>query len=138
LATHVHGLLRAGFVPPAGIRRLQDYLQLRADHIASAGTSVPHMQKALERMMERFSFTALGQLSRTVRDRLRRAGGGSVEIGLQRLCCLAGANLALGLTHRICNYGRDEDEAAKFWSENLQRLGKAIFSFCREISGTGR
>ena len=26
---HAHGLLRAGFVPPAHIRRLQDYLRLR-------------------------------------------------------------------------------------------------------------
>lgn len=47
---HAHGLLRAGFVPPADIRRLQDYLRLRADHVASAATHVQHMQKALERM----------------------------------------------------------------------------------------
>ena len=47
---HMHGLLRAGFVPPAEIRRLQDYLRLRADHVASAATHVQHMQKALERM----------------------------------------------------------------------------------------
>src|ERR1700676_2876565 len=47
---HMHGLLRAGFVPPADIRRLQDYLRLRADHVASAATGVQHMQKALERM----------------------------------------------------------------------------------------
>ena len=47
---HLHGLLRAGFVPPAEIRRLQDYLRLRADHIASAATCIQHMQKALERM----------------------------------------------------------------------------------------
>ena len=47
---HAHGLLRAGFVPPADIRRLQDYLRLRADHIVSASASVQHMQKALERM----------------------------------------------------------------------------------------
>lgn len=47
---HMHGLLRAGFVPPADIRRLQDYLRLRADHVASAGGHVQHMQKALERM----------------------------------------------------------------------------------------
>ncbi|MGH8701969.1 MAG: IS110 family transposase [Burkholderiales bacterium] len=47
---HAHGLLRAGFVPPADIRRLQDYLRLRADHISSAATHVQHMQKALERM----------------------------------------------------------------------------------------
>ena len=47
---HMHGLLKAGFVPPSDIRRLQDYLRLRADHVASAGAHVQHMQKALERM----------------------------------------------------------------------------------------
>ena len=47
---HMHGLLKAGFVPPADIRRLQDYMRLRADHIASAASHVQHMQKALERM----------------------------------------------------------------------------------------
>lgn len=47
---HAHGLLRAGFVPPADIRRLQDYLRLRTDHIATAAASVQHQQKALERM----------------------------------------------------------------------------------------
>ena len=47
---HAHGLLRAGFVPPAHIRRLQDYLRLRAEHIGSAAAHVQHMQKALERM----------------------------------------------------------------------------------------
>lgn len=47
---HMHGLLKAGFVPPADIRTLQDYLRLRADHVASASAHVQHMQKALERM----------------------------------------------------------------------------------------
>lgn len=47
---HMHGLLRAGFVPPAHIRRLQDYLRLRAEHVSAAGAHVQHMQKALERM----------------------------------------------------------------------------------------
>lgn len=47
---HAHGLLQAGFVPPAQIRRLQDYLRLRADHLTSAATCVQHQQKALERM----------------------------------------------------------------------------------------
>ncbi len=47
---HAHGLLRAGFVPPAQIRRLQDYMRLRADHIQMAATHVQHMQQALERM----------------------------------------------------------------------------------------
>ena len=47
---HAHGLLRAGFVPPAYIRRLQDYTRLRNEHITSAAAHVQHMQKALERM----------------------------------------------------------------------------------------
>ncbi|HKO17796.1 MAG TPA: IS110 family transposase [Acidobacteriaceae bacterium] len=47
---HMHGLLRAGFVPPAEIRRLQDYLRLRADHVAAAATCIQLMQKAFERM----------------------------------------------------------------------------------------
>ena len=51
LATlHAHGLLRSGFVPPEHIRRLQDYLRLREDHISMAASHVQHMQKALERM----------------------------------------------------------------------------------------
>lgn len=51
LATlHAHGLLRAGFVPEADIRRLQDYMRLRADHISMAAQHVQHMQKALDRM----------------------------------------------------------------------------------------
>ncbi|MCZ7635608.1 MAG: IS110 family transposase [Verrucomicrobia bacterium] len=47
---HAHGLLRGGFVPPAHIRRLQDYLRLRQDHLTLAASHVQHMQKALERM----------------------------------------------------------------------------------------
>jgi transposase len=55
LATlHAHGLLRSGFVPPADIRRLQDYLRLRQDHIAMGASHVQHMQKALERMNIKF------------------------------------------------------------------------------------
>jgi transposase len=47
---HAHGLLRAGFVPPAHIRRLQDYVRLRGEHVKGAASHVQHMQKALERM----------------------------------------------------------------------------------------
>lgn len=55
LATlHAHGLLRSGFVPPDGIRRLQDYLRLREDHIRATAAHVQHMQKALERMNIKF------------------------------------------------------------------------------------
>ena len=55
LATlHAHGLLRGGFVPPAEIRRLQDYQRLRADHIIGAASQVQKMQQALERMNVKF------------------------------------------------------------------------------------
>jgi transposase len=55
LATlHAHGLLRSGFIPKADIRRLQDYLRLRADHVSMASSHVQHMQKALERMNIKF------------------------------------------------------------------------------------
>src|ERR1041385_1054049 len=47
---HAHGLLKPGFVPPEHIRRLQDYIRLRSDHIVMAGSHEQHMQKALERM----------------------------------------------------------------------------------------
>src|SRR5882762_1902734 len=47
---HAHGLLKPGFVPPAHIRRLQDYLRVRTDHITMAGSHEQHMQKALDRM----------------------------------------------------------------------------------------
>jgi transposase len=55
LATlHAHGLLRPGFVPPEHVRRLQDYVRLRDDHVAMAASHVQHMQKALERMNVKF------------------------------------------------------------------------------------
>jgi len=47
---HAHGLLQPGFVPPAQIRQLQDYLRLRSDHLTCAAACVQHQQKALERM----------------------------------------------------------------------------------------
>ena len=47
---HAHGLLKPGFVPPEHIRRLQDYLRLRADHVVMGGSHEQPMRKALERM----------------------------------------------------------------------------------------
>jgi len=47
---HMHGLLRPGFVPTADIRRLQDYVRLRNDHVKAAAGQVQKMQQALERM----------------------------------------------------------------------------------------
>ena len=47
---HAHGLIRSGFVPPAEIRKLRDYMRLRTNHISQASTHVLQMQKALELM----------------------------------------------------------------------------------------
>ena len=47
---HAHGLLQPGFVPPEHIRRWQDYLRVRTDHITMAASHEQHMQKALDRM----------------------------------------------------------------------------------------
>jgi len=51
---HAHGLLRSGFVPPAKVRRLQDYVRLRGDQVTMAASHIQHMQKAMERMNIKF------------------------------------------------------------------------------------
>jgi len=73
LATlHAHGLLRSGFVPSAEIRRLQDYVRLRQDHIAMGASHVQHMQKALERMNVKLH-TVISDLSGVSGMRVMRA-----------------------------------------------------------------
>lgn len=47
---HAHGLLSGGFVPPQDIRRLRDYMRLRADLVSMASQHLQHMQKALDRL----------------------------------------------------------------------------------------
>lgn len=47
---HAHGLLSGGFVPPADIRQLRDYMRLRSDLVSMAAQHVQHMQKALDRL----------------------------------------------------------------------------------------
>lgn len=47
---HAHGLLTSGFVPPADIRRLRDYLRVREDLVSMAAQHVQHLQKALDRL----------------------------------------------------------------------------------------
>jgi len=47
---HAQGLLQSGFVPPANIRKLRQYVRLRQDHIRSAAQHILHMQKALDLM----------------------------------------------------------------------------------------
>jgi transposase len=47
---HSKGLLRAGFVPPAQIRKLRTFARLRQEHVANAAKHILHMQKALDLM----------------------------------------------------------------------------------------
>jgi transposase len=47
---HDQGLLRSGFVPPAEIRKLRQYVRLRQDHVRSAAEHILHMQKAMDLM----------------------------------------------------------------------------------------
>lgn len=47
---HAHGLLTSGFVPPAQIRQLRDYMRLRGDLVSMASQHVQHMQQALDRL----------------------------------------------------------------------------------------
>ena len=47
---HAHGLLTGGFVPPAEVRRLRDYMRLRSDLVSMASQHVQHMQKAMDRL----------------------------------------------------------------------------------------
>lgn len=47
---HSKGMLEAGFVPPAQIRKLRDYTRLRQEHVANAARHILHMQKALDLM----------------------------------------------------------------------------------------
>lgn len=51
---HAHGLLRAGFVPPAQVRRLQDYMRLRADHISMAASDQRSVEDALQELPSAF------------------------------------------------------------------------------------
>jgi len=47
---HAQGLLRGGFVPPAAIRKLRQYVRLRQDHVRSGSQHILHMQKSLDLM----------------------------------------------------------------------------------------
>lgn len=47
---HAHGLLESGFVPTLEIRRLRDYMRVRADLVSMASQHVQHMQKAMDRL----------------------------------------------------------------------------------------
>ncbi len=61
----------------------------------------------------------------------------SVEFRLQRNRALAGSAVPWGLMLHITNYGRDEEEARKFWSVTLSRLSRAIEGLPQDLRYDG-
>jgi transposase len=119
---HAHGLLRAGFVPPADIRKLQDYLRLRADHITSAATGVQHMQKALERMNIKLHdvISSLTGASGLAVVRAILAG----ERNPERLTALCDVRIKRAKAERV-----QESLRGTFAEEHLFALNQALESF---------
>lgn len=149
LATlHAHGLLRSGFVPPAHIRRLQDYLRLRQDHIAMGDSHVQHMQKALERMNVKLhdaisSLTGVSGL-RVVRAIL--AG----EREPRRLLALCDVQIRRHKAERVCESLRGRWQAEhlfalrqalagwEFYQAQIAECDRAIEQVLHEIGGPPR
>ncbi len=50
---------------------------------------------------------------------------GDISFALQRFKFVRGATAPWGLSLYVKNYGRDEDECRKYWSESIARIGKA-------------
>jgi transposase len=146
LATlHAHGLLRSGFVPPAGIRCLQDYLRLRQDHIAMGASHVQHMQKALERMNVKFhdvisSLTGMSGL-KVIRAIL------SGERNPQHLLELCDVQIRKNKAERVCESLRGTWKAEhlfalrqalagwEFYQAQIGQCDQAIERVLHELSG---
>ena len=119
---HMHGLLQAGFVPPAHIRRLQDYLRLRAEHVSAAAGHVQHMQKALERMNIKLhdEISDLAGVSGQAVVRAILAG----ERDPQRLLALCDRRIQRSKADRI-----KESLRGTWAAEHLFALGQAVQSW---------
>src|SRR5947208_9325023 len=142
---HAHGLLKPGFVPPAHIRRLQDYTRVRTDHITMAASHEQHMQKALDRMNVKIhevlsDLTGASGLSmiRGVLDGIRN------PLALLALCdrqvqekkaerMLAALEGTWKEEHLFAL--RQAYELWKFYQEKIAECDEAIAKVLQEISG---
>jgi len=146
LATlHAHGLLRSGFVPPADIRRLQDYLRLRQDHIAMGASHVQHMQKALERMNVKFHdvISSLTGVSGLKVIRAILAG----ERNPQQLLALCDVQIQKKKAERVCESLRGTWKAEhlfalhqalagwEFYQMQIRECDQAIERVLQDLSG---
>jgi len=57
-----------------------------------------------------------------------------IEIVLERFRGVIGASAPWGLMLRVTGYGRDEDEARKWWGESIGRIAKAVTKLPRDLS----
>ena len=131
LATlHAHGLLRSGFVPPADIRRLRDYVRLRQDHVSMAASHVQHMQKALERMNIKLHDTISSLTSVSGLKVIRAILAG--ERDPQQLLELCDAQIRRNKADRV-----RESLRGTWRQEHLFALGQALraWEFYQELMG---
>ena len=119
---HMHGLLRAGFVPSAQIRRLQDYLRLREEHVTAASAHVQHMQKALERMNIKLHDVISDLAGASGQAMVRAIVAG--ERDPQRLLALCDTRIQRGKAERI-----KEALRGTWAAEHLFALSQALQSF---------
>jgi transposase len=142
---HAHGLLRSGFVPPEHIRRLQDYLRLRTDHIAMAASHEQHMQKALERMNVKLH-DVISDLTGVSGLKLVRA----ILDGVREPSCLLAlcdAQIRKRKADEVCEAVRGTwksehlfalRQALELWESYQQKIAEcdqAVAEVLREISG---
>jgi transposase len=142
---HAHGLLRTGFVPPEHIRRLQDYLRLRTDHLTMAASHEQHMQKALERMNVKLHGVISDLTGVSGRKVVRAILGG--ERDPERLLALCDAQIqkrkAEAVRESLRGTWKAEHlfalrQAVELWESYQQKIGecdRAIEEVLQEISG---
>ena len=142
---HAHGLLRSGFVPPEHIRRLQDYLRLRTDHIAMAASHEQHMQKALERMNVKLH-DVISDLTGVSGLKLVRAilGGERNAVVLLGLC---DPQIQKRKADRVCEALRGTWKAEhlfalrqalelwEFYQQKIAECDQALAGVLREVAG---
>ncbi len=142
---HAHGLLRSGFVPPQHIRRLQDYLRLRTDHIGMAASHEQHMQKALERMNVKLH-DVISDLTGVSGLKLVRAilGGERNPVALLALC---DPQIQKRKADRVCEALRgtwksehlfalrQALELWEFYQQKIAECDEALAGVLREVAG---
>lgn len=142
---HAHGLLRSGFVPPAQVRCLRDYMRLRHDHVGLAGSQIQLMQKALERMNIKLH-DVISDLSGVSGQKVVRAivGGQRDPQALLQLCdAQIRKRKAERVRESLRGMWRDEHLFAlrqalqgwDFYQQQIAECDRAIASVLQEMAG---